>query len=105
MHFQVFVADAIKLDAHPAGHAHVWRSVVFPGRGFDQRLLDTDRRRHNNRDVPVVVMVVGTQGKYVLSEEGRFAARDFFRRPRQGETNAPNSFDLLLALIRLLFFR
>lgn len=54
MKSQLFIADAGELDAHPAGSANVWRSVVFLRRRLDQCFLNTDRSRQYNCDVPVV---------------------------------------------------
>src|SRR2546429_5999187 len=55
---QLLIVNAIQLDAHPAGGAHVRRAVELFRISFNQHRLDPDRRRDADGNVAVVVMVV-----------------------------------------------
>ena len=58
MYGEFFVADLINLNPYPAAHAHLGRSIKFLRRFLNQHPLNSDRRRHGDRNVPVVVMIV-----------------------------------------------
>ena len=102
---QLFIADAIELDADPAGATDVRRPVELVRRAFDQHGLDAGRRRGHHRDVPVVVMIERTRCKDLLAnEEGRFAVREPFCRLGQRRTDSPDSFQMFFAHSGLGYF-
>ena len=99
---QLFIADAFELDANPTAHANVGRPVKFFRRRFDQRLLDTNRRRDHNRDVPVLVMIVGAHGEdFFADEESRLAMRKFLGGFRQRAANATDSLQMFFAIAEI----
>ena len=73
---QLFIADSIQLDAYPAAHANIRRPVEFFRVFFDQHFLNANRRGYRDRNMSVVVMIVGKHREdFLLNEPGRFAVR------------------------------
>ena len=104
MEIQLFVTDAIQLEANPAAATDIRRFEEFLRRRGDQHLLDADRRRQPHGEVPVVVMVVSKHSKdFLANEESGFAVREFFRRLRQRGTNAPDAPQMFSARCGLEF--
>src|SRR5436853_7711129 len=105
MESQLFIAAAIKLDAHPAAHAHIRRPLKFLWLSFDERLLNANSRGYHYCDMSIVVMVIGKHREDLFAHKpGRFAVRQFFCGLRKRVTNALHSLQMLLAFVRLSLF-
>ena len=76
MQSQLFVADAVEFNADPTAHADVGRPVELLGRTFDQHSLDSRRRRYNNGDMPIVVVIIRERGEdFFANKESGLAVR------------------------------
>lgn len=58
MGFQLVVLDAVEIYPDPSADSDIRRAVEFRGIGIDQHLLNAGRRRNEDCDVAVIVMVV-----------------------------------------------
>jgi hypothetical protein len=95
---QFFIADRIQFDTDPAAYTYVGRPEVGCGRRADERSLEAGRRGQPDRNVPVVVVVVGKHGEDLFAhEEGGFAVREFFRGLRKHGTDAPHAPEMVFA--------
>lgn len=102
MEGQLLIAYVIKLEPNPASHAYVRRFVELIRRAFNQHRLDSRRRRHHDRDMPVVMMVVGKHRKYLFADEkGWFTVREFFSRLSKRSADSPYSQQMLLGRVAL----
>jgi len=73
---QLLIVDPTKLNANPAAHADVGRPVELLGRTFDQHSLDSRRRRYNNGDMPIVVVIIRERGEdFFANKESGLAVR------------------------------
>src|SRR4051812_35408351 len=95
---QLFVTNAIYLNAYPTTTADVRRAIELLGRLADQHFLNANRRRHGDGDVAVVMMIVREPREDFLADEpGRFAVRNLLPRSRQSQANSPHSLDRFVA--------
>src|SRR6266436_1441523 len=69
MRRQFFIADAIKFNSKPPAYSYVRRPEEFLGRGLNQHSLNANCRRQIDRNVTVVVMVVGKHDIHLFVDE------------------------------------
>lgn len=92
--FEAPVVNLAEFGADPSGHTHIGRPVEDGGLIGDHEFLYSGGSGNPDRDVAIIVMIIGTHGKHAFAqEECWFSVRQLFRSFGQGETNAPDSFD------------
>src|SRR5713101_3674798 len=98
MRSKFFIADAVEFNTDPATHPHIGRTEERLRRTLDQHPLETWRRGYPHRNVPVVVMIVGEHGEYLLADEKRrFSMGKLFRALGHGGADSPDSPQVLFA--------